>query len=490
MKATTDTPNPSSDQGEKPSISFIIPVMNEEESLDELFTRIREQADVVSRWWEIIFIDDGSTDASWDVVNRLAEENPKVVQAIKFRSNQGKAAALHAGYKDARGEYVFTLDADLQDDPAEIPRFLEKLEEGFDIVSGWKKTRHDPWHKVLPSRVFNKMLSKLNGVDLHDHNCGFKLYRRDVVKTLPMYGEMHRMVPSLASIDGFRTTEIPVQHHARKFGYSKYGVKRFLRGFMDMWTVYFLKNFRERPLHLFGGIAVASVAVGALMWGISLFLPASAAAVALGTALPISIAAAVLLLGIGLLTELQVSHNQQQEERELPISERITATRMERADSSINNVVEINLGLTGERKAGTVLVLEDDKSIRWLVSSYLEKAGWEVIPAKDLGEAMELANAEIDVAFIDIHLPDGDGIAFLDEFAKLAPDAKAVMLSSETDLHVGVEAMKAGAFDYLNKPVRPDAVTSMARRALNAPSRSAGDRSADRAAEKGEVLEA
>lgn len=484
MNTTNDNKAPEANSDQKPSISFIIPVMNEEESLDELFTRIREQADTLARWWEIIFIDDGSTDASWDVINRLSKENPKVVQALRFRSNQGKAAALNAGYKDARGEYVFTLDADLQDDPAEIPRFLEKLEEGFDIVSGWKKTRHDPWHKVLPSRVFNKMLSKLNGVNLHDHNCGFKLYRRDVVKVLPMYGEMHRMVPSLASIEGFRTAEIPVQHHARKFGYSKYGVKRFLRGFMDMWTVYFLKNFRERPLHLFGGIAALSVALGAVMWGISLFLPATAAAIALGTALPISVAVAVLLLGIGLLTELQVSHNQKDTENDLPVSERITATRMERAESSIHDQDEVNLGFTGRRTAGTALVLEDDKSVRWLVSSYLEKAGWTVKTAENIGEAMEITNEEIDVAFVDIHLPDGDGITFLDEFAILAPGAKAVMLSSETDLHVGVEAMKAGAFDYLNKPVRPDAITTMARRALNSDLRPATR------VEAGEVLEA
>jgi len=231
-------------------LSIVIPVLNEEESLRELYRSIEEQVLRTGYDFEVIFIDDGSTDTSWSVISDLITKTSGKVQGVRFRRNFGKARALSTGFEMAKGEIVFTMDADLQDDPKEIPHFIEKLRQGYDIVSGWKKVRNDPWHKVLPSRVFNKLLSTLVGVELHDHNCGFKCYRKEVVKSLNLYGEMHRMVPSLASINGFRSTEIVVQHHARQFGQSKYGVKRFARGFLDMLTVTFLKNYRERPLHL------------------------------------------------------------------------------------------------------------------------------------------------------------------------------------------------------------------------------------------------
>ncbi len=172
----------------------------------------------------------------------------------RFRQNCGKAAALTAGFRAASGAVIFTLDADLQDDPDEIHRFLEKLGEGFDLVSGWKKVRHDPWHKVLPSRVFNQMLSHFSGVKLHDHNCGFKCYRAEVAKSLTLHGEMHRMVPALSAIGGFKSTEIVVRHHPRVHGVSKYGFERYIRGFMDMVTVGFLRKYRERPSHFLGAI--------------------------------------------------------------------------------------------------------------------------------------------------------------------------------------------------------------------------------------------
>jgi len=240
-------------------LSFVIPVLNEEESLEELYRRIQEQVLATQYDFEIIFIDDGSTDSSWRVITKLINQAQGKVSAVRFRRNFGKAQALATGFELAEGNIIFTMDADLQDDPKEIPRFIEKLNQGYDIVSGWKKVRHDPWHKVLPSRVFNKLLSTMVGVELHDHNCGFKCYRREVVKTVVLYGEMHRMVPSLASIKGYRSTEIVVKHHPRQFGQSKYGIKRFVRGFMDMLTVSFLKNYQSRPLHLMGGISAATV---------------------------------------------------------------------------------------------------------------------------------------------------------------------------------------------------------------------------------------
>ena len=206
-----------------PSLSFVNPLKDEQPTIVELSDRIGEAVTALDRTYEVIFIDDGSTDASWSVIRMLADREGGRVRGIRFRRNLGKAPALHAGFKAARGETVFTLDADLQDDPREIGRFLDKLDEGFDIVSGWKKVRHDPWHKVLPSRVFNAMLSRVSATHLHDHNCGFKCYRARVVKELALYGEMHRMIPALSAIRGFTSSEIQVLHHPRRFGSSKYG---------------------------------------------------------------------------------------------------------------------------------------------------------------------------------------------------------------------------------------------------------------------------
>ncbi|WP_169977136.1 glycosyltransferase family 2 protein [Tautonia rosea] len=244
-------------------LSFVIPVKDEAPTLRILKDRILEHLPSGDRA-ELILIDDGSTDDSWQEIHDMAAESPTVVRGVRFRRNSGKAAALTAGFRAARGAIVFTLDADLQDDPREIPRFLAKLEEGYDLVSGWKKVRHDPWHKVLPSRVFNAMLSKVCQVDLHDHNCGFKCYRAEVTRNLTLHGELHRMIPSLGAINGFRSAEIPVQHHPRTHGSSKYGFERYLRGFVDMMIVGFLRRFRERPAHFIGGISALYVAIGLL----------------------------------------------------------------------------------------------------------------------------------------------------------------------------------------------------------------------------------
>jgi glycosyltransferase involved in cell wall biosynthesis len=242
-------------------ISFVIPVFNEVESLSLLHDEIADHASRTGHDYEIIFIDDGSRDASWSLVKELRAANPKV-RGIRFRRNFGKAAALSAGFEAARGEIIMTLDADLQDDPGEIPRFLEALAQDKDVVSGWKRRRHDPWHKVGPSRVFNGLVSWLTGVKLHDHNCGFKCYRAEVFQEVRLYGEMHRFIPVLAAARGFRVGEIEVNHRPRRFGHSKYGVKRFIKGFLDLLTVKFLTGFGQRPAHFLGSIGLISFLLG------------------------------------------------------------------------------------------------------------------------------------------------------------------------------------------------------------------------------------
>ena len=264
-----------SEPQQNPEISFVIPAMNEEDSLRELTARIAEHVGTDN--FEVILIDDGSTDDTWAVIQALADLNPRHVRGLRFRSNRGKAAGLQAGFDVAKGDLIFTMDADLQDDPKEIPRFIAKIHEGYDLVSGWKAVRHDPWHKVLPSRVFNRMLSYFSQVKLHDHNCGFKCYRREVAKSIKLFGELHRMVPSLAGMQGFKVTEIVVQHHARQFGVSKYGVERFIRGFSDMLTMGFLRVYRERPSHFANfcavgyGVVALSMAVIAIVAGVQTF---------------------------------------------------------------------------------------------------------------------------------------------------------------------------------------------------------------------------
>lgn len=246
-------------------ISVVVPICNEEESLDELHRQLDAVfADGALGPVEFLFVDDGSKDGSWAVVSNLAQRDPRV-RAIRFRRNFGKASALTAGFQAARGTRVFTLDADLQDDPAEIPNFLRRLDEGgFDVVSGWKKTRHDPWHKVYPSRVFNWMVSGLTGCVLHDHNCGFKVYRGEVLREVGIYGELHRFVPALAHAKGFKVGEMEVHHRPRIHGSSKYGVARFAKGFLDLLTVVFLTRFRQRPLHVFGGSGLLLSTLGFL----------------------------------------------------------------------------------------------------------------------------------------------------------------------------------------------------------------------------------
>jgi glycosyltransferase involved in cell wall biosynthesis len=242
-------------------ISIVVPVYDEEESVVPLYDAVRAQLDEIGESYEIIFVDDGSRDGSFTVLRALHERDPRV-RVIRFRRNFGKTPALVAGFAQARGDIVFTMDADLQDDPTEIPRFLEKLAEGYDLVSGWKYPRHDPPTKTVPSYFFNRMVGFTTGVKLHDMNCGFKAYRHELLDDIKLYGELHRFVPVLAHQRGFRVTEVKVRHHQRKYGKSKFGARRFLRGFLDLLMVLFLMSYLRTPLRLFGMIGLLATLAG------------------------------------------------------------------------------------------------------------------------------------------------------------------------------------------------------------------------------------
>jgi glycosyltransferase involved in cell wall biosynthesis len=245
----------------RPGISIVLPLFNECGSLATLYDELCATSASLREPCEFVFVDDGSTDASWAIVTELVARDERVI-GIRFRRNVGKAAALAEGFAAARGGLVITMDADLQDDPREIPRLIGRLQEGFDVVSGWKRLRNDPWHKVGPSRVFNWMVGSVTGLKLHDHNCGLKCYRADVVREIRLYGEMHRFITVLAHARGFRVTEIEVNHRPRLHGCSKYGIRRFINGILDLMTVRFVTVYGQRPAHLLGAIGLFLFAAG------------------------------------------------------------------------------------------------------------------------------------------------------------------------------------------------------------------------------------
>ncbi len=245
-------------------VSVVVPVYNERESVrplsEELLTVLRN----LGRRTEVLFVDDGSTDGTTEILAELAAAEPEIA-VVRLRRNFGKAAALMAGFREARGDAIVTIDGDLQDDPAEIPRLLDELEAGADLVSGWKRDRKDAWSKRAASKVFNGVTRKMSGIGLHDLNCGFKAYRAEVVRSLALTGDQYRYIPVLAANEGFKVRELPVNHRPRPYGKSKYGLERYLRGFLDLLTILFVGRFRQRPMHLFGGFGMLLLFVGVVI---------------------------------------------------------------------------------------------------------------------------------------------------------------------------------------------------------------------------------
>lgn len=254
-------PEPVAEEPVRCDIAVVVPAYNEAESLPELVERIAAAIDGMGRTWEVWIVDDGSSDRTYEVTQRLAGERPGV-HGLRFARNFGKAAALAAGFRAAAAGIVITMDADLQDDPAEIPELVALIEDGWDLVSGWKQDRKDGFIKNKTSRIFNWFTGRMCGLKLHDFNCGLKAYRRAVTQRLKLYGDMHRYTPALAHLDGFRVTEKPVKHFARKYGQTKYGMARFVNGFLDLLTVYFLHARRTSPLHFFGRVGLVFLAIG------------------------------------------------------------------------------------------------------------------------------------------------------------------------------------------------------------------------------------
>jgi glycosyltransferase involved in cell wall biosynthesis len=293
-------------------ISVVVPVHDEERSLEPLYDELRAALDPLGDW-EAVFVDDGSTDSSFAALTRLNADAPNV-KVVRLRRNFGKSAALAAGFRHAGGELVVTIDADLQDDPAEIPRLLAKLEEGFDLVSGWKTQRRDPLRRRIPSKIFNGVVGRVSGVRLHDLNCGLKAYRAEVIRNLRIYGELHRFLPVLAHDRGYRVAELPVNHRPREHGRSRYGMERYLRGFLDFLTVWFMGRYRHRPLHLFGTLGLAMGAIGTAVLVYLTVLKLSGEAIGHRPLLTLGVLLVVVGLqffSLGLLSELITSHHEE-----------------------------------------------------------------------------------------------------------------------------------------------------------------------------------
>ncbi len=294
-------------------ISVVVPVHNEERSVALLLDEVDSALQPLGTPWETIFVDDGSTDGSYAALTRLHAAHGNV-SVVRLRRNFGKAAALAAGFAAAHGEVIVTIDGDLQDDPAEIPKLLVKLDEGFDLVSGWKTRRRDPLLRRTLSRIFNRVSGWISGVRLHDMNCGLKAYRAEVVRGLRLYGELHRFIPVLAHHRGYRIAELPVNHRPRDYGRSRYGLERYLRGFLDLLTVSFIGRYRHRPLHLFGGLGLALSTAGA---GILVYLTVvKAMGHAIGGRPLLILGVLLVVVGIqvfslGLITELITSHHEE-----------------------------------------------------------------------------------------------------------------------------------------------------------------------------------
>jgi dolichol-phosphate mannosyltransferase len=294
-------------------ISVVVPVHDEERTVALLYDELASALDPLGQEWEAVFVDDGSKDGSFAALTRLHSQAPNV-RVVRLRRNFGKAAALVAGFDQARGDTIVTIDADLQDDPAELPRLLAKLDEGFDLVSGWKTRRRDPWSRRILSRIFNSVTSWMSGVRMHDMNCGLKAYRAEVAHGLRLYGELHRFIPVLAHHRGYRIAELPVNHRPREHGRSRYGLERYLRGFLDLLTVSFMGRYRQRPLHLFGGLGLL---LGFLGTAILVYLTVvKALGHAIGNRPLLSLGVLLVVVGmqffsLGLISEMITSHHEE-----------------------------------------------------------------------------------------------------------------------------------------------------------------------------------
>ena len=294
-------------------ISVVIPVHDEELSVALLYDELSTAFADDSRTWEAVFVDDGSSDGTFAALTRLHGANDNV-RVVRLRRNFGKAAALDAGFGEATGDVVVTIDGDLQDDPSEIPRLLAKLDEGYDLVSGWKTKRRDPLTRRIPSRIFNTVAGKVSGVHLHDLNCGLKAYRAEVVEGMQLYGELHRYIPVLAHYRGYRVTELPVNHREREHGRSNYGVERYVRGFLDLLTVTFMGRYRHRPLHLFGGLGLLAGTMGFAILVYLTIVKLAGHAIGQRPLLTLGVLLVVVgiqLLSLGLLSELITSHHEE-----------------------------------------------------------------------------------------------------------------------------------------------------------------------------------
>ncbi|MDH4229025.1 MAG: glycosyltransferase family 2 protein [Nitrospirota bacterium] len=312
------------ESGALPRLSYVIPLLNEKASLEELYRRIATVTERAGCQFEVLFVDDGSRDGSFEVVAELGRRDPRV-RGVRFGRNRGKSAALDAGFRAALGDVIITMDADLQDDPEEVPRMLELLaSHNLDVVSGWKRSRRDPFSRRLLSRIFNGVTARFSGLHLHDFNCGFKAYRRQVIDHTRVYGELHRFLPVLAHWNGFRVGEMEVRHHPRRFGSSRYGASRIVKGLFDFITVMFLVKFSRRPLHLFGSIGMLCLLAGG---GISLFFVAQWLSGVPMRLRPVMVGGWVLVLvgiqffSIGLLGEMLA--RSQHESEEAPVQDRV-----------------------------------------------------------------------------------------------------------------------------------------------------------------------
>jgi glycosyltransferase involved in cell wall biosynthesis len=309
------------------SISVVVPVHDEERSIALLFEELQAALEPLGRPWEVIFVDDGSADGTFAALTRLhatAEE----VSVVRLRRNFGKAPALMAGFVQARGDVVVTIDGDLQDDPAEIPRLLAKLEEGFDLVTGWKTQRQDSWRRRTLSKIFNFASGRMSGLRLHDMNCGLKAYRAEVVRSLVLYGELHRFIPVLAHEQGYRVGELPVNHRPREHGRSRYGLERYLRGFLDLLTVSFMGRYRHRPLHLFGGLGLLLGGSGVVLLAYLTVVKLTGHAIGQRPLLTLGVLLVVVgmqFFTLGLISEMITSHHEERaaarEQRDVHVEE-------------------------------------------------------------------------------------------------------------------------------------------------------------------------